>query len=180
MGIFFDYDSSQNPPHYAFLEDWVKEERGAIDRHLTNYAEMLPNNVKSIVLDGLQHFLTDLRRINEEHYQPITSYYREQIREIAKQIADTSMSHQAGNKLESQIRLYRNLLNRIRGSEGKKVGYLIDYLSSNGVLPSYSFPLHTVELILPVEERLKEHLRLERDLRQAIKEYAPWFRDCSR
>ena len=171
-GDFFDYDSSQNP-HYAFLEDWVKEERGAIDRHLTNYAEMLPNNVKSIVLDGLQHFLTDLRRINEEHYQPITSYYREQIREIAKQIADTSMSHQAGNKLESQIRLYRNLLNRIRGSEGKKVGYLIDYLSSNGVLPSYSFPLHTVELILPVEERLKEHLRLERDLRQAIKEYAP-------
>ncbi len=61
----------------------------------------------------------------------------------------------------------------MRGSKGRKSGYLIDYLSSNGVLPSYSFPLHTVELLLPKEARLSEHLRLERDLRQAINEYAP-------
>ena len=50
---------------------------------------------------------------------------------------------------------------------------LIDYLSKKGVLPSYSFPLHTVELLLPKEARATEHLRLEKDLSQAIREYAP-------
>jgi hypothetical protein len=171
-GDFFDDHSSQKP-HYFYLEDWIKDEKNEINRQLLIYADMLPTHVRSIVLGGLQHFLTDLKRINEEHYRPITLYYREQIQEIAKKIADTSLSNRSGNELEAQIRLYRNLLDRMRGSGGKKVGYLIDYLSSNGVIPSYSFPLHTVELILPVEERLKEHLRLERDLRQAIKEYAP-------
>ena len=60
------------------------------------------------------------------------------------------------------------MLGRLREKER-----LIDYLSKKGVLPSYSFPLHTVELLLPKEARATEHLRLERDLSQAIREYAP-------
>ncbi len=44
------------------------------------------------------------------------------------------------------------------------------------MLPSYSFPLYTVELELPLQKQKKQmnaHLRLQRDLSYAIREYAP-------
>src|SRR5690606_32640000 len=42
-----------------------------------------------------------------------------------------------------------------------------------GVLPSYSFPLHVVELRIPYTVAQSSHLRLQRDLQLAIREYAP-------
>jgi len=171
-GDFFDNDLTEEP-HFAFLRDWVKSERNEIKNQLQKYADLLPENLRPMVENGIDHFLTDLTRLNEEHYQPITRYYRGQIEQLADQGRNTSLNRQTSEEVESQQRYYRNLLDRMRGSNGGKSGYLIDYLSSNGVLPSYSFPLHTVELFLPKEARSSEHLRLERDLRQAINEYAP-------
>jgi len=171
-GDFFDKNLSE-VPQYSFLQEWTKAECDGIKEQLHQYALLLPENLKPQVENGIDHFLTDLRRLNDEHYQPITRYYREQIQQLADQLRNTAMSSQASQEVESQQRYYRNLLDRMRGSKGRNSGYLIDYLSSNGVLPSYSFPLHTVELLLPKEARLSEHLRLERDLRQAINEYAP-------
>jgi len=171
-GDVFDKNLSE-VPQYSFLQEWTKAECDGIKEQLHQYALLLPENLKPQVENGIDHFLTDLRRLNDEHYQPITRYYREQIQQLADQLRNTAMSSQASQEVESQQRYYRNLLDRMRGSKGRNSGYLIDYLSSNGVLPSYSFPLHTVELLLPKEARLSEHLRLERDLRQAINEYAP-------
>ena len=171
-GDFFDNNFPEEP-HYSFLHEWIDAELEEIKKFLQEYAIQLPAILKPLVENGLDHFLTDLRSLNDEHYQPITRYYREQIQQLADQLRNTAMSSQASQEVDSQLRYYRNLLDRMRGSKGKNSGYLIDYLSSNGVLPSYSFPLHTVELMLPKEARLSEHLRLERDLRQAINEYAP-------
>ena len=171
-GDFFDSNLSEEP-HYSFLKEWIEAECEEIKEQLHEYAQLIPENLKPLVENGSDHFLTDLRRLNDEHYQPITHYYREQIQQLADQLRNTALNTQASQEVESQQRYYRNLLDRMRGSKGRKSGYLIDYLSSNGVLPSYSFPLHTVELLLPKEARLSEHLRLERDLRQAINEYAP-------
>lgn len=171
-GDFFDNNLSEEP-HSAFLQEWIESECDEIKNQLQKYARLLPEDLKPLVDNGIDHFLTDLRRLNDEHYQPITRYYREQIQQLADQLGNTALNSQTSQEVESQQRYYRNLLDRMRGSKGRKSGYLIDYLSSNGVLPSYSFPLHTVELLLPKEARLSEHLRLERDLRQAINEYAP-------
>jgi len=171
-GDFFDNNLSEEP-HSAFLQEWIDSERDEIKNQLQKYARLLPETLKPLVDNGIDHFLTDLRRLNDEHYQPITRYYREQIQQLADQLRNTALNSQTSQEVESQQRYYRNLLDRMRGSKGRKSGYLIDYLSGNGVLPSYSFPLHTVELLLPKEARLSEHLRLERDLRQAINEYAP-------
>lgn len=171
-GDFFDNNLSEEP-HSAFLQEWIDSEHYEIKNQLQKYARLLPEDLKPLVDNGIDHFLTDLRRLNDEHYQPITRYYREQIQQFADQLGNTALNSQTSQEVESQQRYYRNLLDRMRGSKGRKSGYLIDYLSSNGVLPSYSFPLHTVELLLPKEARLSEHLRLERDLRQAINEYAP-------
>lgn len=171
-GDFFDNNLSEEP-HYAFLQEWIEAECDEIKYQLQKYARLLPEDLKPLVDNGIEHFLTDLRRLNDEHYQPITRYYREQIQQLADQLGNTALNSQTSQEVESQQRYYRNLLDRMRGSKGRKSGYLIDYLSSNAVLPSYSFPLHTVELLLPKEARLSEHLRLERDLRQAINEYAP-------
>ncbi len=171
-GDFFDNNLSEEP-HSAFLQEWIESECDEIKNQLQEYACLLPENLKPLVDNGIEHFLTDLRRLNDEHYQPITCYYREQIQQLADQLRNTALNSQTSQEVESQQRYFRNLLDRMRGSKGRKSGYLIDYLSSNGVLPSYSFPLHTVELLLPKEARLSDHLRLERDLRQAINEYAP-------
>ncbi len=171
-GDFFDNNLIEEP-HYDFLQEWIEAESDEIKCQLQEYAQLLPENLKPLVENGINHFLIELRRLNDEHYQPITHYYGEQIQHLADQLRNTALNPQASQEVESQQRYYRNLLDRMRGSKGRKSGYLIDYLSSNGVLPSYSFPLHTVELLLPKEARLSEHLRLERDLRQAINEYAP-------
>ncbi len=169
-GDFFDNNLSEEP-HYLFLHEWIEAECGEIKRHLQEFSNLLPVNLRPLVENGIDHFLTDLRRLNEDHYQPITRYYQEQIRYFADQLGDNAISTQESGEASKNLYYFRNLLDRMRGSRNS--GYLIDYLSSNGVLPSYSFPLHTVELMLPPEARRSEHLRLERDLRQAIHEYAP-------
>ncbi|NMC84201.1 MAG: DEAD/DEAH box helicase [Anaerolineaceae bacterium] len=171
-GDFFDQNLPE-VPHYSFLQEWIKEENEIVKGQLQEFANLLPEELKPMIDNGIEYFLSDLRRLNDEHYQPITRYYQEQIRQLADQLGNTAMSPQASQDVSSKLNYYRSLLGRMRGSRGKNSGYLINYLSNNGVLPSYSFPLHTVELMLPREVKNSEHLRLERDLRRAIIEYAP-------
>ncbi len=171
-GDFFDNNLSEKP-HYAFLHEWVENDREEITCQLQEYAHLLPENLKSLVDNGVDHFLIELQRLNDEHYQPITHYYREQIQQLVDQLRNTALDSQTSQVIESQQKYYRNLLDRMRGSRERRSGYLINYLSNNGILPSYSFPLHTIELFLPKDGKMNEHLRLERDLRLAISEYAP-------
>lgn len=171
-GEFFDAHLTERP-HFSYIEEWQKSEKEAIRRQLSDFASSLPENQWPFIKNGFENFFSDLRRLNAEHYQPITQFYRDKIKELGTRMADSASKSSQNNDGEDQYRYYKNLLDRMRGSKGKTTGYLIEYLSGNGVLPSYSFPLHTVELILPKQYRMTENLRLERDLRQAIKEYAP-------
>lgn len=171
-GNFFD-NILTDKPHYYYIDEWVKKEKGNLEENLLEYANALPSNIRHIVKNGLENFRTDLRTLNDEHYQPISHYYEEQISNSAIKLQDTTLSYNEGQKIENQLKYFRGLLNRLRGAKGKTSGYLIDYLSNKGVLPSYSFPLNTVELQLPRTAQNSEHLRLERDLRQAIMEYSP-------
>jgi len=169
-GDFFDCDFSESP-HISFLDKWIQKEKDGIKRNLKEFANLMSCNQKEIIENGLRNFLSDIRRVNEEHYQPVTKYYREQIQQLAEKLKDTTIAPNNISNIDKQRGYYQRLLYRMRGIN--TYGFLINYLSNKGVLPSYSFPLHTVELMLPYKARKIEHLRLERDLRLAIREYAP-------
>lgn len=171
-GDFFDKHSAEKP-HYSFINEWIKEDEDNIRTILSRFGDSLPEVVHTLIENGVENFLTDLRFINDEHYQPITDYYRRQISELSEKLGNPTISSKERRELTDKIGYFGILLDRMRGAKGRNTGYLISYLSNNGILPSYSFPLHTVELILPYEVKKDEHLRLERDLRQAIVEYAP-------
>ena len=107
----------------------------------------------------IRSFADKFRQLYET-YLAVSSYYKGVIEEAGQKIAANPAS--AGIYMDA-ITEYDRQLKRLTGE------YLIDYLSAHGALPSYAFPLFTVELALPVDA----HLRLQRDLRVAIKEYAP-------
>lgn len=163
---FFDLNY-QEDPQYNYLGEWVEAEKEKIADSLTRFGHMFDVFDIDSIDHRLEIFRSDLDRVDKERYQPVTKYYIEQIECLADKSKDTTISAAEYKKIENQLSYFRRLLDRMRND------YLINYLSNNGVLPSYSFPLHTVELLLPKEARGSENLRLERDLRQAIREYAP-------
>jgi len=165
-GDFFDIQF-QRDPQYKFINEWTQEQGDVINNSLTKFKNLLNCTKEDFIQNSIKTFLSDLEKVNREHYQPVTKYYSDQIEDLAEKLKDTTISRTNYDENKKNQDHFRKLLDRLRDER------LIDYLSKKGVLPSYSFPLHTVELILPKEARATEHLRLERDLRQAIREYAP-------
>jgi superfamily II DNA or RNA helicase len=167
---FFDTEMGITP-HIKYINQWIDSNRNSINKALSDYADLLGIEQENIKANSLTAFQISLNTLNDEHYQPVTKYYRDQIKNISTQVGNANLAPATSDKFMSQLNYFRGLLDRMRGN--KNYGSLIDYLSSKGVLPSYSFPLNTVELILPKKFRDSDHLRLERDLKQAIREYAP-------
>ncbi len=161
VGAFFD-PQAPGKPHYDVLDDWLSKWRDEIITLLDGFASAVAAD-PSTVNKWIEAFQADMREKACGHYRAIAGFYREEIHRIAQETIIAG-----GNITEEMSReqnRYRQLLDRINRE------YLIDYLSDKGVLPSYAFPLYTVELSLPPERG--EHLRLQRDLRLAIREYAP-------
>lgn len=171
-GDFFD-TKQEEKPHYQYLEVWAKTNAQIIRQELVSYAMHFPSHLRSIIDVGLKGFISELQRVNDDNYQPITGYYYKRIAELALASADMNLTSAQRDHAGRERSYFESLLRRKRGLPGKNVGYLIGYLSESGVLPSYSFPLHTVELMLPEKVSDRDDLRLTRDLRQAITEYAP-------
>lgn len=165
-GDFFDFSNS-DLPHISQLDNWVNAERNEIKNRLIEFAEMIKWNEQEIIDSGLEKFLSDLRKVHEENYQAVISYYNREVENLAEKSKDPALNGKKLNALNEKQNYFIKLRERMRRD------LLIDYLSKKGILPSYSFPLHTVELMLPKIERKTEHLRLDRDLRQAIREFAP-------
>jgi superfamily II DNA or RNA helicase len=171
-GGFFDTWQAE-PPHFHHLKEWAEANTRSIHQQLETYAIHFPPTLRPFIKSGLDGFFNMLQKVNDGHYRPITDYYYKKIEELAKTSADMSLDSTERDRAGEERTYFENLLRRIRGSRGNTSGYLINYLSENGVLPSYSFPLHTVELMLPRKVSDRADLRLTRDLRQAITEYAP-------
>lgn len=149
MGAFFDLQSA-TPPHIKQLDAWLSEDRADLVR---NFWQTLHHTGDPQL--ALKQFRN--RMLQEaERYQRIIEEYR---------------------KLESeasQKREHRSAEDFKKQAERFAKRRVIDSLSDHGVLPSYSFPLYSVELTLsPKFEKQINNLRLQRDLRDAIREYAP-------
>ena len=162
VGAFFNPQVNDGQPHYAALSHWIALRGDEINGTLRSFAEV----TKLDYSDEWQNsFETDLGQANTRYLDMATTYQQQY--DIAhRQSADSTKPSKEREQLEEEAKWYRKLLERLNSDP------LIDYLSEHGILPSYSFPLNSVELLLPFKYQ-NEKLRLERDLKQAIREYAP-------
>lgn len=157
-GKFFD-QHLETPAHYSRLAPWLDDCSPDIRAEMYSFRPWL-NDVADMPIDArIGAFVADLENVWVEHYQITAEYYYQEMESARTQQGDRRKAREREEK-------YEKLLKRFRDEK------LINYLSDRGVLPSYSFPLHTVELMLPLDQRT-EHLRLQRDLRDAIREFAP-------
>jgi len=151
MGAFFDVNIANGQPHIAALEAWCTADKAELIRRF--YATL--NHRANGQDDSIATFKNALES-ERARYQTTRDYYSQREQEMSTR------------SLYDDAKTYKKLRERLAQE------YLIDTLSNHGVLPSYSFPLYTVELELPYnKEQEKKQLRLQRDLRHAIREYAP-------
>lgn len=158
-GAFFDDYLSEGHTHFRAMARWLDLRNTEIRTQLAKFADTLKGTRATAVEEWIEAYSTDMETVYEGHYRIAAEYYRQQIESAQR---DRTSREKARNR----ERRYEKLLERLQNES------LIDYLSNRGVLPSYSFPLHTVELMLPPDSDT-EHLRLQRDLSDAIREYAP-------
>jgi len=166
-GAFFD-DQNPDGAYYDLLPEWLDAQQEQLLYSLSSFGVTINEAIEPV--KSLHQFETDLRQNGFDHYQKVAGYYKQTRQELAKQQMDLILQ---GNSqadvapVAKGIERYGRLLERLQ-KEG-----IINFLSDRGVLPSYSFPLHTVELSIPPHLLPHKNLRLQRNLQQAIREYAP-------
>lgn len=162
-GSFFD-EQTEGGPHYDYLDEWMASSGQIIDSLLSQFAPRVELS-REAVPHWLDNFRKQLREYGAERYWLVSNYYKQALQELAAQMTASVVAGDMASMpgIERDITHFRRLLQRTREEN------IINYLSDKGVLPSYSFPLHTVELRVDRDAGL----RLQRDLRQAIREYAP-------
>lgn len=163
VGAFFDTQTNAGP-HYAAIDNWLNNRRTDILAVLAAFAPMIGADATVESLDQwIKTFQIEIDKVKDK-YDSISGYYLQQLEMANRQrkIGDIKTNQ----TIRDEEEFFERLLKRLREES------LINFLSDRGTLPSYSFPLYTVELQLPAKLNA-EHLRLQRDLRQAIREYAP-------
>jgi ATP-dependent helicase YprA (DUF1998 family) len=167
VGAFFD-EQLPGGPYYARLSLWLAGQREHLLHLLTQFGTAVQSAIDPPT--ALQEFEFDLRQKGYARYQEIAGYYIAAIRQLLQQQQEMVLQGNISSSLDQmskEMTRYRQLLERLRKED------IINHLSDRGVLPSYSFPLHTVELRIPPHLLPPGQLRLQRNLQQAIREYAP-------
>jgi len=167
VGAFFD-EQTPGGATYPLLFQWINEKQDYLLTSLTRYFSAVKQAIDPS--QALKSFDDDLRQKGFDHYQKVAGYYKEVRLEKTQEHLKLIMAGGVQSDIESlskEIERYGRLLERIRSED------IINYLSDRGVLPSYSFPLHVVELRIPPHLLPDNQLRLQRNLQQAIREYAP-------
>ncbi|MEZ4514744.1 MAG: DEAD/DEAH box helicase [Chloroflexota bacterium] len=166
VGAFFD-EQTPGGAYYTSLSSWLDEKQD----YLLSLLELFGTAVKQRIepSGALKAFAQDLRLKGYEHYKRVSDYYKSAIQNSLKVQQEMAMQGQISDlaQLSNEMKRYGQLLERLRDED------IINHLSDRGVLPSYSFPLHTVELRIPPQLLSAKQLRLQRNLQQAIREYAP-------
>lgn len=160
VGPFFD-SQVVNQPHFNGMEIWFETHEDEIEKLLTTFANYLVGGNSHNWDYWKSNSVNIFRTRGQAHYSEVAEYYSSEVQGASTQISQQVYS----DELADTIRRYGKLLERFRDN------YLINFLSDRGILPSYSFPLHTVELMVHPDKA--RGLRLQRDVRQAIREYAP-------
>lgn len=150
---------------YDRFEAWATERNAVLVSSVVALAEMVGASV-----DTAQIFATFRQDIRDraEDYNTARQLYTDNIQK-SKQ-AYNEASGKESDAYDDERKDNEKLLNRLNEER------LIDWLSNQGMLPSYAFPLYVVELEIPIQHEhntQRDNLRLQRDLSRAIVEFAP-------
>lgn len=164
-GAFFD-DQSPEGAYYALFASWLIHKRDDLLALLMEFGMAVKHTIDPD--STLNTFAQDLQQKGFNYYQERATFYKEASEALGKTLLNLIQQGQTDLKgIQTEIGQYSKLLERLRRED------IINFLSDRGVLPSYSFPLHTVELRIPPHLLPAKELRLQRNLQQAIREYAP-------
>lgn len=167
VGSFFD-EQTPNGAYYSLLSQWMSMEHDYLVDLLGRYTAVVKGAIDPS--RALESFVHEFRQKGYDHYQTVAGYYKEVRLGLAQKQLNLIMEGGAQRdegSLSQEIERYRKLLGRLQNED------TINYLSDRGLLPSYSFPLHVVELRIPPHLLSDNQLRLQRNLQLAIREYAP-------
>ena len=164
VGALFD-EQTPGGAYYQLLPEWMREKQSHLLDLLGRYKTLVSQAINPA--QALETFAYDLRQKGYDHYQVVAGYYKATRQELAQQQLDIIMKGGNTGGLSKEIERYGRLLERLQNEDS------INHLSDRGVLPSYSFPLHVVELRIPPHLLSDNQLRLQRNLQLAIREYAP-------
>jgi hypothetical protein len=162
----------------AEFSTWLASERGAQFLRLAEtLREWLPLELKIAGFEGddlrshvtgvLHRFIDDIA----ERWQALDKAAAEQLRIISDQTVDESEQQKASNRHAAKMREKRQFLDQ----------FLVSVLSRSAVIPTYSFPVHSIRLEISETRRTADEsqfaqdssLQLDRDAALAIGEYAP-------
>lgn len=143
---------------------------------LDDYLQKKPLDLKEYLLRVVPSDLIDYFKINSFGWRTILfndsdeqkgivnivkDKYSEEISTLEKAAVELSLE-----KNPKVAQVYRSL-NTIKDQR------LIEFLSKNGLIPKYGFPVDSVEMQSGAFSEINTSLRLSRDLMSAISEYAP-------
>jgi ATP-dependent helicase YprA (DUF1998 family) len=156
---FFEGDEENGTPAYwNWLPDWLQTDGELLKQEVLGYLTAV-GKTSLTAADAIKEFQDTLTARGHEPYQQRVGYYYEEWQKLHQK-------QKPGKDEDPELKLYNSLLKRQHNEN------IIEFFSKQGILPSYSFPLHVVELRI-VGKETGEGLRLQRDLVQAIREYAP-------
>ena len=156
IGTFYGADNIDDR-HIDHLAPWLQDNQIQIAEMLSRFP--LPTHTRD-VMEWVEDFRQDVM-VAYDRYSALAEQYKVRF-DALFEAARTDFT-----RYRRELDYYDRLRKRLRGER------LIDYLSSKGVLPSYSFPIYVVELHLPPDLPGTRELRLQRDLKLALREYAP-------
>ncbi len=162
----------------AEFSTWMATERGA---HFVQLAETLREwlpfelSIAGLAGDDLRNHVTTVihRFIDDvaDRWQALDNAAAEQLRIMSDLCADEAQRQKASNRHAAKMREKRQFLDQL----------LVSVLSRSAVIPTYSFPVHSVRLEISETRRTADEsqfaqdasLQLDRDAALAIGEYAP-------
>lgn len=161
VSSFFD-PQTPDGRHFDTYEDWFLSNKSDLVQAIVQYQDLVELH-RSEGINAIDQFRTDLSDA-EGKYRAANEYYIQRQTELMqKYITSTGPER---NSVHNEVSNIESLLRRLKSDD------LIEALSNRGVLPSYSFPLYTVEMDIRTNGA-NPRLRLQRDLSRAITEYAP-------
>jgi Lhr-like helicase len=157
--------------HVDFIPQWRNNCAAELTQIVQNFFEENPDAERAEPGTCLNRLANDLMECSQNFERWLGEY--ERLRDVAMETARNSRDSNERDAAKKMWDRFDALRDRLLGES------LIDFLCREGVLPSYSFPIDLVSLRLPAGRQYREEryandwLRLERDKKIAIVEYAP-------
>lgn len=157
--------------HFDRLESWRSECGRELNQLIERFFAENQEVTSKTPEECLNHLRERLDAIRQNFELWLGEY--ERLRDEHTKVADNPRNRSEKDAAEQMRVRFNGLRQRLMDEP------LVDFLCREGVLPSYSFPIDVVELRLPRGRQYRgnrfadQSLRLERDKKVAIVEYAP-------